>query len=118
MPIDFKNIIKRISSLGAGAGRNVPEVDAAPQDGFYGRNVKLENARAEWRKIEERNELARLKAQIAADKKIERSKYWTDNGGLFPGSNQQQQQIQDPFYPKKKKLFGLETGGMFGRHGI
>lgn len=121
MPIDFKSIIKKVSSLGGGAGRAVPEVDAAPTDGFYGRNVRLENARSEWRKIEERNELARLKIQIAADKKIERSKFWTDNGGMFVPTNQLgQQQMQDPNNPyaqKKKKLFGLETG-MFGRQSI
>lgn len=66
--------------------RIVASPDEAPYDSMYGKNIKLENARAEFRKIKEQEELKFLQEEITRYKKTERTKMWTDNGGLFPSA--------------------------------
>lgn len=66
--------------------RIVAEQDAAPYGSYTGRNIKLENAREEFRKIKEEEELKFLEQENEKHRKAQRSHFWTDNGGLFPSA--------------------------------
>ena len=75
------NILKKV--LPGNRKREVADEDSAPHDSLYGKNVKLENARREARKISEKLELERLQRYIKADREKQRAKRWTDHGGFI-----------------------------------
>jgi hypothetical protein len=115
--------IKEILGKFAGtkSERSVAASDEAPYDSFFGKNVKLENARQEWRKIEEESELKDLNIRVAEAKKIKRQGLWLDSGGFFPGAkNAQEQENREGILKKKKNkpLGDFLTTGVLSSNAI
>lgn len=85
--------------------RVVANSDEAPYDSLYGKNAKLEDARREYRKIQEKAELEHLKKKIKAHKIQENHKRWVDNGGFFNHSTINPNPSKQNSGPIKANLF-------------
>ena len=99
-----------------GRKREVASSDEAPYDSFHGKNIKLENARQEWRKVMEERELKELTAALNDHRTEQRGKMWTDNGGMFkPSPNSKQGNNKSGMGATP---LNVDSSGMLGRTSI